>query len=393
MYILYDVNLPEGFNLRRDVYIRAAVFLRNLIDNDTKYDWQLVLPPWGNLYHWRSMNIGMQKYIPWATFFDIVSLQKYIPVLEMYEFMKEYSVDRKEIVLDRVYFLQHDENMFSAGKFVDKNEVASCPENNFPYRKINDKFAGRFWGYSNITALEVKCIIFHGTTFGLMKNLKPSIHRSFMFDHMEIALHKEYGSVDYWMARRSMRYNSELYNVANEFRKKYLNSDDKKDNTERPDDWTMEKGKRNAVGGQYLAVHLRRRDFLMGRKDTVPTIKSAASQLKKKLKELKLETVFVATDAKDHEYEDLVTQLRNYTVIRFSPTDYIRTKFKDGGLAIIDQIICSYARYFIGTYESTFTFRIQEDREILGFLNETTFNYLCGTKNKCETGGRWTIVW
>lgn len=29
-YILYDVNPPEGFNLRRDVYMRLAVFVANL---------------------------------------------------------------------------------------------------------------------------------------------------------------------------------------------------------------------------------------------------------------------------------------------------------------------------------------------------------------------------
>jgi len=44
---------------------------------------------------------------------------------------------------------------------------------------------------------------------------------------------------------------------------------------------------------------------------------------------------------------------------------------------------CFNFRYFIGTHESTFTFRIQEDREIIGFLPKTTFNLLCKTKKKC----------
>lgn len=87
-YILYDVNPPEGFNLRRDVYIRVAVFLKRLIERDKEFQWQLVLPPWGNLYHWRSRNIGSQKHLSWGIFFDIASLQKYIPVMEMYKFMK-----------------------------------------------------------------------------------------------------------------------------------------------------------------------------------------------------------------------------------------------------------------------------------------------------------------
>lgn len=62
-----------------------------------------------------------------------------------------------------------------------------------------------------------------------------------MFDYMEIALHDYYGSQEYWRTRRSMRYNSELYDIANEYRRQFLNSTDKEDNTERPRDWTQEK--------------------------------------------------------------------------------------------------------------------------------------------------------
>lgn len=58
---------------------------------------------------------------------------------------------------------------------------------------------------------------------------------------MEIALHDEYGSKEYWKARRSMRYNSELYDIAKNYRKIYLNSTDENDNTDRPTDWTKEK--------------------------------------------------------------------------------------------------------------------------------------------------------
>lgn len=46
-YILYDVNPPEGFNLRRDVYVRVAVFVKKLLEENEEFDWNLVLPPWG----------------------------------------------------------------------------------------------------------------------------------------------------------------------------------------------------------------------------------------------------------------------------------------------------------------------------------------------------------
>ncbi|XP_029663960.1 GDP-fucose protein O-fucosyltransferase 2 isoform X1 [Formica exsecta] len=393
-YILYDVNPPEGFNLRRDVYVRLAVFLKRLIERDKEYQWQLVLPPWGNLYHWRHQNTGFQEYLFWGNFFDITSLQKYIPVIEMYKFMEEYSSGSKEIQLDCMYILQNDEEMFKTGKFEDKNEVTDCILDSLQFYKSKQHvYTSPFWGYRNITTQNVKCLKFHGTASYLYQNLKPIQYKSIMFDHMEIALHDEYGSKEYWKARRSMRYNSELYNIAKNYRETFLNSTDENDNVDRPTDWTKEESRRNARGGPYLAVHFRRRDFIIGHKESIPTINSAASQLQEKMDKLGLTVLFVATDGEQHEFEELKSYMPQYKVLKFVPSDYVINKFKDGGVAIIDQIICSYARYFIGTHESTFTYRIQEDREIIGFLPETTFNNLCKTNKKCSTTGRWQIVW
>lgn len=67
-------------------------------------------------------------------------------------------------------------------------------------------------------------------------------------------------------------------------------------------------------------------------------------------------------------------------------------KYKDGGVAIIEQIVCSHARHFIGTHESTFSFRIQEEREIIGFPVSSTFNRLCGSNKNCEKPSKWLIV-
>ena len=54
---------------------------------------------------------------------------------------------------------------------------------------------------------------------------------------------------------------------------------------------------RNAVGGPYIAVHLRRQDFIRARENEVPTLKSAARQIIQILKKQNLKTVFIATDA------------------------------------------------------------------------------------------------
>lgn len=56
----------------------------------------------------------------------------------------------------------------------------------------------------------------------------------------ETVLHDTWGGVEYWLARRSMRFNSFLVKVANAFRKDVLNSADEFDATERPHDWKYE---------------------------------------------------------------------------------------------------------------------------------------------------------
>lgn len=57
----------------------------------------------------------------------------------------------------------------------------------------------------------------------------------------ETVLHDYWGGAEYWMARRSMRFNSYLVEVADEFRSDIFNSTDEFDGTERPEDWRNEK--------------------------------------------------------------------------------------------------------------------------------------------------------
>lgn len=54
-----------------------------------------------------------------------------------------------------------------------------------------------------------------------------------------------------------------------------------------------------AIGGPYVAVHLRRRDFLYSHKEEVPSLKGAALQIERALLQHNLTRAFVATDAPD----------------------------------------------------------------------------------------------
>lgn len=104
--------------------------------------------------------------------------------------------------------------------------------------------------------------------------------------------------------------------------------------------------------------------------------------------------MYIATDAALSSFRELEIELTQlgYSVYYYLPSKADIENFKDGGVAIIDQIICSYTAYFIGTHESTYSYRIQEEREILGHDSSTTFNRLCPDSGPCERPSKWKIV-
>ncbi|KAL4609113.1 GDP-fucose protein O-fucosyltransferase 2 [Arapaima gigas] len=385
-YLLYDVNPPEGFNLRRDVYIRMVTLVKTLRQRG---DWVLVLPPWGRLYHWQSPNIHQQR-IPWGKFFSISSLQTNVPVLEYKEFITESGGP----FIDQVLVLQSYAEGWTEGKWEEKVDVRPCIEKLAYAKDKQGYYRGWFWGYEETRGLNVTCLSVQGHASILAPYLLDNITAtSVMLDRAETVLHDHYAGKDYWDTRRSMVFAKHLRNIGDEFRAKYLNSTDERDLTVYQEDWTRMKVKLgSARGGPYLGVHLRRKDFIWGHREDVPSLKGAVKKIRSLLKKLKLERVFVATDADEEELKKLKKMLPE--MIRFEPTLEDLELLKDGGVAIIDQWICAHARYFIGTSVSTFSFRIHEEREILGFDPKTTYNRFCGDSEKeCEQPTHWKIVY
>ncbi|KAK1902848.1 GDP-fucose protein O-fucosyltransferase 2 [Dissostichus eleginoides] len=335
-YLLYDVNPPEGFNLRRDVYIRMASLVKTLRKEGD--DWVLVLPPWGRLYHWQSSNIHQMR-IPWGEFFSLTSLQVNVPVVEFEEFIAENGGP----FIDQVLVLQNYAEGWTDGKWEEKVDERPCIDK-LMYSKDKQ-------GYYS----------------------PPEEHHS--------------------DTRRSMVFAKHLRLIGDDFRAKYLNSSDDRDFTIYSEDWTRMKAKLgSAKGGPYLGVHLRRKDFIWGHREDVPSLKGAVKKIRSLMKKHKLEKVFVATDADEEESKELRRLLPD--MVRFEPSTEDLELFKDGGVAIIDQWICAHARYFIGTSVSTFSFRIHEEREILGFDPKATYNRFCGDNEKeCEQPTHWKIVY
>lgn len=155
--------------------------------------------------------------------------------------------------------------------------------------------------------------------------------------------------------RRSMVFAKHLRLIGDDFRAKYLNSTDISDSTVYSEDWTRMKVSQpwtnhtwcsllivapltipvtiasedsnkkpscfkkktktspqaklsSAKGGPYLGVHLRRKDFIWGHREDVPSLKGAVKKIRSLMKKHKLDKVFVATDA-DGGGEDTNTQI------------------------------------------------------------------------------------
>ncbi|KAK4007960.1 hypothetical protein OUZ56_013119 [Daphnia magna] len=389
-YLMYDLNPAEGFNLRRDVYIRIAVFVKRLQQHG---DWVLVLPPWGPLPHWKSKDIGEQLKLPWKKFFNVESLVKYVTVVELSDLLS----DKKTLLVNQLIYLQHFQDGWNDEKWEEKYKFEECIKKPPYWETKGGLVKGWFWGYENIEAKNVSCLSFQGHYKKLLPILSKHSKTSgkvVMIDRGEIPLHDDYGGVNYWKARRSMRYSDHLYSLANQFRREFLESDDERDETLLPSDWRDESVELKAKGGNYVCGHLRRQDFLYGRASDVPSLEFAAKQLEKIALLLDVQNIFVASDGTNQEMEKLRSYLSpKFRLVVYLPSFETRKEILDGGVAIVEQIICSRARHFIGSFESTFSFRIQEEREILGFPSNSTFNRFCADgNNSCEQPAKWKKV-
>eukprot|EP00042_Codosiga_hollandica_P022854 m.87112 g.87112 ORF g.87112 m.87112 type:complete len:263 (-) comp50958_c0_seq3:100-888(-) len=149
-----------------------------------------------------------------------------------------------------------------------------------------------------------------------------------------------------------------------------------------------ERFKTNVIKMPYLGVHLRRSDFLYAHKDTLVSIEHAAQQMSALAKENEVKAVFLATDAREDDSEYRQLSKAKLRFFRYPGGKGIENEFKkqplfsEGQRAIIDQIICASADVFLGTAESTFTYRITEERDLLRKSSETTYNTFCPQTTK-----------
>ena len=91
----------------------------------------LVLPPWGNLYHWRDRAVK----IPWKKLFDVESLNRYVLVMEFEDYLSQNGE-----IIDGVVYLQRYVEGWRNGKWEERFDVRDCIDVDRYYRKVNDQW-------------------------------------------------------------------------------------------------------------------------------------------------------------------------------------------------------------------------------------------------------------
>lgn len=240
IHILYDVNPSEGFNLRRDVYLRLAVFLHNVQSQPGWSKAKLVLPPFRNLYHWQSQpRNGAQQDVSyfWNHYFDLPSLAGYTNVLDLWQLFAEPEAPLAVVQL-RGYA-----NMFENGQFVEKFDL-----DKYPIRV--DKPNASVMGYRNLSTL-TDGWMWQSRLQGSVMQLQPMLEllwqrlgrpmdfRVFV-RNAEVTLHDGFGDAEFWRARRSMRFADTLMEVADEFRRDVIGESGALDKVQRPLRWQDE---------------------------------------------------------------------------------------------------------------------------------------------------------
>jgi UDP-glucose:O-linked fucose beta-1,3-glucosyltransferase len=381
-YLLYKVQSGEGFNLQRNVFMRVTRMMAQFPD---AHNFTIVLPPFANSIHWSDRSTHS-----FGKFFDLEILRENLNAVELSEFLSAHHS------VDTVVHLTTKGNHSAAEVVSRYDEQRECtPESvtseNSGWRnelqiKQDDHdsmapFEGSMLGYTfrvrNLVCLEVRYDM-HGNHLASALAEILSNSSSVLVDNAgKISWNYASGegeqSPSYYNLLATMRFKKHVHDAALDFMSFHRFSQD------------------------FVAVHMRRKDFLDVRPD-VPSPAEVGIQLAALIRNLLLDesltlqspriiSVYVATDSTDPKKDivDLRDSLNaslerrnganvSVEVLSFSGTDH---GLEEGEMALIDQIICSSATQFVGSNTSYFTKTVFEERLLLGKSIPSTYAALC----------------
>lgn len=108
----------------------------------------------------------------------------------------------------------------------------------------------------------------------------------------------------------------------------------------------------------------------------------------KQLISVQVEKVFVASDGSDEEMDELKKLVPQ--MVMYRPTSAVEKRLKKGGVAIVDQIICSHARYLCYLLISLNYSRYPPDYITIPFPDKPYLDNLPPSQGKLKIDGELT---
>jgi peptide-O-fucosyltransferase len=381
-------------------------------------DWALVLPPLRRLHHWASASAPPQ----WDALFDLSVLGRLAPVLTWREFRAlrtggvasadgsaQRDADEAEVEVERaVYLVQKPWAPKRERTYGVDGGAAECAGKSPWARGADGLWRSRVSSFAGLVARRVECL----SVFSPIGALVPLLHElgesaagdarqfvslegfsadavaaaalvnalerqrrwpreappeapvTLLLDRFEhLFWDAQFGSAAFWNVKRHVVLHPRLVALAEAFRARHAAL---------------------LAPGRYLAVHVRRGDFVASRRQDVPAIDEVVQQTREALARHALSTVYLATDAKGDELEQLT---RSLPALRFASDP--QAPLHDAEVALIDQHLCAGAWAFIGSAHSTFSTAIMQERELAALHPpERTYTLFCKGAPSCEPHGR-----
>lgn len=357
-YLLYDTRFGTSFGTQTEVLFVAmrvvAMFNSKVADacgsqtsSPRCAPWTLVLPPWCAVVHWYSDTSPMS----WKELFEVEALRKEVPVIEFDEYVRRTGRRGSSASVDlaAIFAVSPTGHKGNRGDFDNWQAPNACQAGGQTLPQWSKSRDGAlsvvFSGYcdGDVRVKEFRC--------GILKRMSRNAVEGVLSD-----LPKDTGSV-------LLKHLDAVPLPTGSSKVKHLHSmlHPAKELTRAGDIFITD-----TLGDlPYLAAHLRRNDLVHSNPEFTPGPEEVAARLNFLLKELNLEQVFVATDARPSFCETLRRRVKA-PLYYFARDDGAILPDHKGKEAVTVLRILAQATHFVGTPLSSFTAWVHRERKRLG---------------------------
>ncbi|GAB65668.1 hypothetical protein PCYB_071700 [Plasmodium cynomolgi strain B] len=366
-YVLYDVNIGEGFNLQKEVLYRVALGVYYLNQEERTHVHYLVLPPWCYVTHW-----GREKThnrIKWDVFFNLKALQNVIPVMEYHQYEEQFG-SHVDYILSYQHVIEDWSKMDEKKSFqvldLDKCHVKYYKKKKNLCKNCDHKYSVVYSGNcTNVKGKKTECLeIFFITSYFVSSTLSDIFHydnNSVLIKHgrnILVALANELVEAN---LEDVLPYSKYLINEGNQFIEKNFKS-----------------------SNNYISCHLRYTDFRKISTYDVSPVRISILKLLYIMFLRKSDIIFISTDEKKEVKKVIDKQFPQFKHFFF----YENGKLHPGQVAIVDQWICTRSGTFVGTIFSRFSMHIKWERSLIGKGGADHNLDLCGYSIGTDQGLR-----